>query len=246
MLSALVSVSSLSLSDEEKRWLEKYQPAGVSLFARNIRDADQLRRLTGEIRAAAGRDDILIAVDQEGGRVRRLSGSDFHPAASQYVLGQLDEEMAAAHAEIISNDLRRTGINFNFSPVLDMAYPATHPVLKSRCFGSSEQKTALLGKAMISAYLSNGGKSFICMSSTVTGKDGTVKSRIVPTLTQGSICTDPRSCGHYVVTEYGMINLKGLSTWERAEAIISIAHPDFREQLIADAEKMHIWRRSNK
>ena len=43
-----------------------------------------------------------------------------------------------------------------------------------------------------------------------------------------------------------MINLKGLSTWERAEAIISIAHPDFREQLIADAEKMHTGRRSNK
>ena len=43
-----------------------------------------------------------------------------------------------------------------------------------------------------------------------------------------------------------MINLKGLSTWERAEAIISIAHPDFREQLSADAEKMHIWRKSNK
>ena len=96
------------------------------------------------------------------------------------------------------------------------------------------------------AYLSNGGKSFICMSSTVTGKDGTVKSRIVPTLTPGSICTDPRSCTHYIVTEYGMVNLKGLSTWERAEALIGIAHPDFREQLIADAEKMHIWRRSNK
>ena len=96
------------------------------------------------------------------------------------------------------------------------------------------------------AYLSKGGKSFICMSSTVTGKDGTVKSRIVPTLTPGSICTDPRSCTHYIVTEYGMVNLKGLSTWERAEALISVAHPDFREQLIADAEKMHIWRRSNK
>ena len=80
----------------------------------------------------------------------------------------------------------------------------------------------------------------------VKGKDGTVKSRIVPTLTPGSIVTDPRSCVHYIVPEYGMINLKGLSTWERAEAIISIAHPDFREQLIADAEKMHIWRRSNK
>ena len=99
---------------------------------------------------------------------------------------------------------------------------------------------------VMGAYLSKGGKSFICMSSTVTGKDGTVKSRIVPTLTPGSIATDPRSCVHYIVTEYGMVNLKGLSTWERAEALISIAHPDFREQLIQDAEKMHIWRKSNK
>ena len=99
---------------------------------------------------------------------------------------------------------------------------------------------------VMGAYLSKGGKSFIYMSSTVTGKDSTVKSRIVPTLTPGSICTDPRSCVHYIVTEYGMVNLKGLSTWERAEALISIAHPDFREQLIQDAEKMHIWRRSNK
>ena len=96
------------------------------------------------------------------------------------------------------------------------------------------------------AYLSKGGKSFICMSSTVTGKDGTVKSRIVPTLTPGSICTDPRSCTHYIVTEYGMVCMKGLSTWQRAEAAISIAHPDFREQLIKDAEKMGIWRRSNR
>ncbi len=98
---------------------------------------------------------------------------------------------------------------------------------------------------VMGAYLSKGGKSFICLSSTVTGKDGTMKSRIVPTLTPGSICTDPRSCVHYIVTEYGMVNLKGLSTWERAEALISIAHPDFREQLIQDAEKMGIWRRSN-
>ncbi|MCI9549593.1 MAG: butyryl-CoA:acetate CoA-transferase, partial [Oscillospiraceae bacterium] len=99
---------------------------------------------------------------------------------------------------------------------------------------------------VMGAYLSNGGKSFICLSSTVTGKDGTVKSRIVPTLTQGSIATDPRSCVQYLVTEYGMVNLKGLSTWERAAGIIDIAHPDFREDLIADAGKMGIWRRSNK
>ena len=52
-----------------------------------------------------------------------------------------------------------------------------------------------------------------------------MKSRIVPTLTPGSIATDPRSCVHYIVTEYGMVNLKGLSTWERAEALISICRP---------------------
>ena len=99
---------------------------------------------------------------------------------------------------------------------------------------------------VMGAYLSNGGKSFICLSSTVTGKDGSLKSRIVPTLTQGTIVTDPRSTIHYLVTEYGMVNLKGTSTWERAEKIISIAHPDFREDLIAQAEKMGIWRRSNR
>ncbi len=99
---------------------------------------------------------------------------------------------------------------------------------------------------VMGAYLSKGGKSFICMSSTVTGKDGTVKSRILPTLTPGSIATDPRSCVQYIVTEYGLVNLKGLSTWERAEALIGIAHPDFRDELIQSAEKMGIWRRSNK
>ena len=99
---------------------------------------------------------------------------------------------------------------------------------------------------VMGAYLSKGGKSFICMSSTMTDKQGNVKSRILPTLNNGSIVTCPSSCTQYVVTEYGMVNLKGMSTWERAEALIGIAHPDFREQLIQEAEKMNIWRRSNK
>lgn len=96
------------------------------------------------------------------------------------------------------------------------------------------------------AYLSKGGKSFICLSSTFKKKDGTVASRIRPTLIPGSIVTDTRANTMFVVTEFGKVNLKGMSTWQRAEALISIAHPDFRDELIQEAEKMNIWRRSNK
>ena len=99
---------------------------------------------------------------------------------------------------------------------------------------------------VLGAYLSKGGKSFICCSSTFTTKSGEVKSRIVPTLAPGSIVTDTRANIHYLVTEYGKVNLKGLSTWQKAEAIISVAHPDFRDELIKQAEQNHIWRRSNK
>ena len=99
---------------------------------------------------------------------------------------------------------------------------------------------------VLGAYLSKGGKSFICCSSTFTKKDGTVESRILPTLAPGSVVTDARPNVHWFVTEYGKVCLKGLSSWQRAEALISVAHPDFREKLIADAEKMHIWKRSNK
>jgi acyl-CoA hydrolase len=80
------------------------------------------------------------------------------------------------------------------------------------------------------AYASRGGKSFICLSSTYD-KRGEPRSRIVLSLTQGNIVTTPRSDIMYVVTEYGIVNLKGKSVPERAKALIAIAHPDFREDL---------------
>ena len=87
---------------------------------------------------------------------------------------------------------------------------------------------------------------FICLTSSFTDKQGNVKSRINPLLTPGDIVTDPRSQAYYIVTEYGGVNLVGCSTWERAEKLVSIAHPMFRDDLIASAEKQGIWIRSNK
>jgi acyl-CoA hydrolase len=80
------------------------------------------------------------------------------------------------------------------------------------------------------AYASKGGKSFICLSSTYE-KRGQRRSRIVFSLMPGNIVTTPRSDVMYVVTEYGMVNLKGKSVAERAQGIICLAHPDFREEL---------------
>ena len=96
------------------------------------------------------------------------------------------------------------------------------------------------------AFASNGGKSFICVHSTRKMKDGSLQSLILPTLPTGSVVTTPRSAVHYIVTEYGAALLKGKSTWERAEALINIAHPDFRESLIQQAEKMGIWTKTSK
>lgn len=99
---------------------------------------------------------------------------------------------------------------------------------------------------VLGAYLSKGGKSFICCSSTFTDRSGNLHTRIRPTLSSGSAVTATRACVQYIVTEHGLVNLKGLSTWQRAEAIISIAHPLFRDELIKEAEVMGIWRKSNK
>ena len=89
------------------------------------------------------------------------------------------------------------------------------------------------------AYASKNGKSFICLSSTYV-KKGERRSRIVLNLTKGNIVTTPRSDVMYVVTEFGMVCLKGKSVAERALALIAIAHPDFREELEREAYEHHL------
>lgn len=99
---------------------------------------------------------------------------------------------------------------------------------------------------VMAGYMSKGGKSFVCLRSCNSDKNGKIISRIVPTLPGGGIVTATRSMAPILVTEYGKYEQKGMSVWQRAEGIIGIAHPDVREELIKAAEAQGIWRRSNK
>ena len=86
----------------------------------------------------------------------------------------------------------------------------------------------------------------MALGSTRRAGDGPPESRIVAGFEPGTIVTLPRTVTFTLVTEYGKLNLKGKSTWERAEGIIGLAHPEAREGLIAEADRLKIWRRSNR
>ncbi|MBN1106869.1 MAG: 4-hydroxybutyrate--acetyl-CoA CoA transferase, partial [Deltaproteobacteria bacterium] len=87
------------------------------------------------------------------------------------------------------------------------------------------------------SFNSRGGKSFIAFYA--TARDGEV-SRVVPRFGSGTVVTTPRMDTHYLVTEYGVVNLKGKSTRERALAIIGLAHPGFRDSLLKEAENLYL------
>ncbi len=87
------------------------------------------------------------------------------------------------------------------------------------------------------ANRSKGGKAFIVLPS--TAKDGAI-SRIVPTLTPGTHVSTSKNDINYVVTEYGVAQLRGKTAKQRCQALISIAHPDFRTELTESAKKMHL------
>ena len=169
-------------------------------------------------------------------------------AGSQRVYDFLDDNRMCMAAPVsYVNDIRTIAAIDNFMSINNAVDIDLYGQVSSETSGirhisgAGGQQDFVLG-----AYLSNGGKSFICLSSTFKKKDGTLASRIRPTLAEGSIVTDTRVNTMYVVTEYGCVNLKGLSSWERAEALISIAHPDFRDELIQAAQKQKIWHPSNK
>ncbi len=99
---------------------------------------------------------------------------------------------------------------------------------------------------VLAGYESKGGKSMVCLPSSYKDKEGKTKSRIVPFLPPGGIVTVSRTIAHIFVTEYGKFNVKGKNTWQRAEGLINIAHPDTRDDLVKAADEQGIWRTSNK
>jgi len=90
------------------------------------------------------------------------------------------------------------------------------------------------------AYRSPDGKAIICLHTTHQDKDGKLASNIVPTLKLGDTVTVPSTDVFYIVTEFGSVNLKGKSTWQRAKLLISIAHPDFRNWLEEAAREANL------
>ena len=164
-------------------------------------------------------------------------------AGTQKLYDYLDDNPACMAAPIsYTNDIRTVAQLDNFISINNAVDVDLYGQVNGETAGIKQisgaggQQDFVLG-----AYLSKGGKSFICLSSTHKNKDGSLSSRIRPTLQTGSVVTDTRVNTMYVVTEYGCVCLKGLSVWERAEKLISSAHPDFREELIREAEKQKIW-----
>jgi len=157
ILAAILSVSSTVLTDDEKRLLETFNPLGVSLFKRNLNNKEQICTLIQQIKEIIGRDDVLIALDEEGGRVNRLKSAGFNDYASQKLLGQINRlNITRMHAELISADMTSVGANFNFAPCLDIEYPTTTNALKTRSFGRGVQKISKHGKILWQTYQKNG------------------------------------------------------------------------------------------
>ena len=156
VLSAILSCQGLCLTDKEKYLFSKYNPLGVTLFNRNISTISQVKQLVAEIKSVIGRDDVLIAIDQEGGRVSRLSSLDIGPFASAESLGNVDIKYSKIHAKLISSCLKELGINVNYSPVVDKIYFPQNPVLETRCFSSNKRKIVSRATQMADTYIKQG------------------------------------------------------------------------------------------
>ncbi|QYK43267.1 MAG: glycoside hydrolase family 3 protein [Paracoccaceae bacterium] len=147
------------LSADEAAFFREADPWGFILFARNVESPAQLRRLTGDLRDAVGRNAVVMT-DQEGGRVQRLRAPHWREWSPPLTLAAAAGPQAPRafwlRSRLIAHELRACGIDANASPCLDLARPETHPFLLNRCLGSDPATVAAIGRAVAEAHLSGG------------------------------------------------------------------------------------------
>ncbi len=156
ILAAILSCKGTSLTDEEKKLFSEYNPLGISLFSRNIQSQQQVKNLVNEIKETINRDSILIAIDEEGGRVCRLEKIKKRQYASAEALGKVDTKYSKYHAYLIASDMRELGININYAPVIDKKIIPQNKVLERRCFSENISKIIECGRNMATAYIEMG------------------------------------------------------------------------------------------
>ncbi len=156
MVPAIFGLSGLTLSAEERAFFRDSNPAGYIIFGRNVESREQLRALTDELRALHGRDDVLICIDQEGGRVSRMKP----PVWPAYPAGEAFDrlydiapasaiEAARANAHALGLDLAEVGITVDCLPLLDVRQPGAHDVIGDRALGQEPMRVAALGRAVL-------------------------------------------------------------------------------------------------
>lgn len=163
MLRAYITgVSGSELTPDERALLQHCRPCGLILFTRNCIALDQTRALVGAVKDAVGAD-ILVLIDQEGGRVQRLRppiGRALPPAQAFADLYDRDvdaaKEAAFAVSRLVAHDLKILGINTNCTPVLDIPVAGADEIIGDRALGTEPDKVARLGRAIANGYLAGG------------------------------------------------------------------------------------------
>lgn len=163
MKPVIFGLSGETLTSDERAFLADAQPAGYILFRRNIVDRAQVRALTDDLRALHGREDLLIMVDQEGGRVARMQAPvwpSFPPGAvfdRLYDIAPSSAIAAArANAHAIAVTLAEVGITVDALPLLDVRQDGASDIMGDRTFGAEPMRVAALGRAVIEG-LAKGG-----------------------------------------------------------------------------------------
>jgi beta-N-acetylhexosaminidase len=158
----ICGLSGLTLSESERGFLGETQPAGLILFKRNVDTPNQVRRLIADARAAAGGGPMLVMVDQEGGRVQRLSAPHWprYPAARCFCERAPDLEAAKAAARLcaraMAHDLHELGFNTTCAPVLDVPVPGADNIIGDRAYAEDVETVIALGGAVAEGLLAGG------------------------------------------------------------------------------------------